>query len=239
AGAAATLAGFAAHTASLVLRYLDARVTPVTNLHEVLSAFAWTVAGLSLPFQLSRRLRVLGAFALPLAAALMVTARSVPPAALPPDPVLRSFWLPVHVVSLFLGQALFALAACAGCMYLLQERALKARHGGWLARRLPSLEVLDRLNVRALTLGFPLLTIGILSGAIWAHVAWERFWTTEPKVVLSALTWVLYAVLLHGRLAAGWRGRRAALGAIAGFVAVLVTFVGASVFRAQGPLALT
>ncbi len=234
AAGSVTLAGFAFHTASIVARYVEARFTPVTNLHESLSFFAWAIVGASLLFQLRYRMQVLGAFATPLASLLLLVASSTPRAISPPDPTLRSVWLPVHVTFVFLGDALLALAACAGLMYLLQERTLKAKRINWLSRRLPSLEILDEVNVRSLTVGFPLLTLGLLSGTVWARFAWGSFWSWEPKVVLSVLTWVLYAVLLHGRLTVGWRGRRAAAFAIVGFVAVLVTVVGATLLRPSG-----
>ncbi len=234
-----TTAGFAAHTASVVARYLEAGFTPVTNLYESLSFFAWAIVCAFLLFHRRYRMPVLGAFATPLASLLLLVASTVPRAIEPPDPILRSLWLPVHVTFVFVGNALLALAACTGCMYLLQERTLKAKRIGRMTRRLPSLESLDEVNVRSLTIGFPLLTLGLLSGAIWARFAWGSFWSWEPKVVLSILTWLLYAVLLHGRLSLGWRGRRAALGAIAGFAAVLFTFVGVNAFRGTGTHSFT
>lgn len=229
-----TLAGFAFHTASIVARYAAARFTPVTNLYESLSFFAWAIVGALLLYQLRFRMRVLGAFVTPLASVLLLVASSAPRAIAPPDPTLRSLWLPVHVTFVFLGDALLALAACAGLMYLLQERTVKAKRINWATRRLPSLEILDEVNARSLTIGFPLLTLGLLSGTIWARFAWGSFWSWEPKVVFSVLTWFLYAILLHGRLSVGWRGRRAAVGSIVGFVAVLVTFVGATLLSPSG-----
>ncbi len=228
-----TVGGFLLHTAGVVTRYVDVQATPATSFLEALSFFAWAIVGASSLFQLRYRMPVLGAFATPLAALLLLiasTAGGTPP---PPNTVPGA-WLPIHVALVFLGDALLALAACAGLMYLLQERTLKAKRIGWVTRRLPSLEILDEVNVRSLTIGFPLLTLGLLSGAIIARFAWGTVWWWEPKVVFSVLTWILYAVLLHGRVTVGWRGRRAALGAIAGFVAVLFTLVGVGLFRATG-----
>lgn len=228
-----TVAGFVLHTGSLVARYLGERVTPAASLLEALSFFAWAIVGASCLFQHRYRMPVLGAFATPLAALLLLVA-STGAATPPPANPAPGLWLPVHVGLVFLGDALLALAACAGLMYLLQEHTLKAKRGGWITRRLPSLEVLDQVNVRSLSIGFALLTLGLLSGGLIARFAWGTVWWWEPKVVFSVLTWVLYAALLHGR-AVGWRGRRAAVGAIAGFVAVIVTLVGVGLFRAGGP----
>ena len=92
----------------------------------------------------------------------------------------------------------------------------------------PSLKVLDDLNYHSLIFGFPLLTLGIMTGAVWAEYAWGRYWAWDPKETWSLVTWFLYAALLHQRLTVGWRGRRAAIMAIVGFLAVMFTFLGVS-----------
>jgi cytochrome c-type biogenesis protein CcsB len=142
------------------------------------------------------------------------------------NPALQSFWLPVHVILLFLGDGAFALAAAAAVMYLIQERQLKRKRlSGWF-HRLPNLDLLDELNYRCLTIGFPLLTVGIITGSLWAQQAWGTYWSWDPKETWSLITWLLYAALLHGRLTVGWRGRRAAVWALVGFASVLFTFLG-------------
>jgi ABC-type transport system involved in cytochrome c biogenesis permease subunit len=113
----------------------------------------------------------------------------------------------------------------ASFLYLVQEKQLKTKKARLLFRRLPSLETLDDLNYRSLSWGFPLLTLGILSGAVWAQYAWGQFWLWEPRLVLSVLTWVLYALLLYYRTA-GWQGRRAAALTIICFAVLLVSFLG-------------
>jgi len=111
-------------------------------------------------------------------------------------------------------------------MYLIQEHFLKSKQLGALYRKLPSLDTLDDINYRCLTLGFPLLTLAIISGAIWAETAWGAYWSWDPKETWSLITWFVYAALLHGRLTIGWRGRRAAIFAVAGFFILLFTFLG-------------
>ncbi len=221
-----TWAGFGVHTLGLVVRFAEAGYTPVTSLHEALSFFGWCVAGLYLVVQLRYRVPSLGAFATPVALMFVLGALSVPGEIQPLPAALQSYWLPVHVMLLFVGDGAFALAAAAGVMYLIQERQLKRKRLGALFRRLPNLEVLDALNYRCLTLGFPLLTMGIITGAIWAQHAWGTYWSWDPKETWSLITWFLYAALLHGRLTVGWRGRRAAIWAIVGFGSVLFTFLG-------------
>ncbi len=222
----AVLVGFASHTLALIARYAEAGHTPVTNLYESLSFFSWMIVGVLLIANLKYKIRVLGAFLSPIAAVLMLFAYALPKEIVPLAPVLKSFWHPFHVIFAFMGDAIFAMAFCCGVMYLVQERQLKAKRIGAITKRLPSLKVLDDLNYQSLTYGFPLLTLGIITGAIWAEYAWGRYWNWDPKETWSLITWLLYAALLHQRLTVGWRGRKAAIMAIVGFLAVLFTFLG-------------
>jgi cytochrome c-type biogenesis protein CcsB len=130
------------------------------------------------------------------------------------------------VVAIFAGEAAFALAAAAGAMYLLQERAIKGKQRGFFFRRLPSLDQLDAAGYNSIVIGFSLFTLALVTGFVYARAVWGRFWGWDPKEVWSGITWLIYAVLLHQRLTVGWRGRRAALLAIAGFALVLFTFLG-------------
>ena len=218
--------GFVSHTLALITRYVEAGYTPVTNLYESLSFFAWMIIGVLLIANLKYRIKVLGSFLTPIALILMLFASALPKEIVPLAPVLKSFWHPFHVIFAFLGNAIFALAFCCGVMYLIQEKELKSKRMGAITKRLPSLKVLDDLNYQSLTFGFPLLTLGIITGAVWAEYAWGRYWGWDPKETWSLITWFLYAALLHQRLAIGWRGRKAAIMAIVGFLAVLFTFLG-------------
>ncbi len=218
--------GFVSHTFAFITRYMEAGYTPVTNLHESLSFFAWMIIGVLLMATLKYRIRVLGAFLTSIALIFMIFAYALPKEILPLAPVLRSFWHPFHVTFAFLGNAIFTLAFCCGVIYLIQEHQLKSKKVGPLTKRLPSLKVLDDLNYQALTFGFPMLTLGIITGAIWAEYAWGRYWGWDPKETWSLITWLLYAAMLHQRLTVGWRGRKAAIMAIVGFFSVLFTFLG-------------
>ena len=220
------LAGFASHTLALITRYAEAGFTPVTNLYESLSFFAWMVIAVLIVANIKFKIKVLGALLTPIALILMLFAYALPKEIIPLAPVLKSFWHPFHVVFAFMGNAIFAVAFCCGVMYLVQEHQLKAKRIGAITQRLPSLKVLDDLNYQSLTYGFPLLTLGIITGAIWAEYAWGRYWNWDPKETWSLITWLFYAALLHQRLTVGWRGRKAAIMAIVGFMAVLFTFLG-------------
>lgn len=219
-------AGFAVHSAALVVRYFEAGYTPITNLHESLSFFAWSIVGVYLVINVKYQVEVLAAFVSPVAAVLIILASLFPKEILPLAPVLESYWLPIHVTLAFFGNAMFTLAFAAGVMYLIQERQIKSKKIGAFYHRLPALKILDDLNYRCLTFGFPLLTLGIISGSVWAESAWGAYWSWDPKETWSLITWFLYAALLHGRLTVGWRGRRAAIFAIVGFAVLVFTFLG-------------
>jgi cytochrome c-type biogenesis protein CcsB len=220
------LIGVIIHTAGFALRYASAGYTPVTNLFESLSFFALSIAGIFLLAEIRYNLRTLGSFVAPLAFVFSIFAAFLPGEVAGLAPALNSYWLPVHVLLLFIGDAVFAVAFGAGIMYLWQERQVKRKKMGAIFKRLPSLDVLDEVNYRCLTIGFPLLTMGIITGSIWAEYAWGSYWSWDPKETWSLITWLLYAALLHGRLTVGWRGRKAAILAIVGFGAILFTFLG-------------
>jgi cytochrome c-type biogenesis protein CcsB len=220
------LIGAILHAIGFTARYVTAGHVPITSLFESLSFFSFATVCVFLAFELRYGLRVLGAFVAPVALVFGLCSALLPGELRPLAPALDSGWLPVHALLLFSGYAVFAVAFGAAVMYLLMERELKGKKLGVLFRRLPSLDVLDAMNSRCLKIGFPLLTLGIISGSIWAEYAWGSYWSWDPKEVWSLVTWFLYAALLHGRMTAGWRGRRAAILAIAGFCSVLFTFLG-------------
>jgi cytochrome c-type biogenesis protein CcsB len=218
--------GFGLHTIALIFRYYAAGYPPITNLYESFSFFAWAILLVYIVVNYRYRIKVLGAFVAPVALILVVVSLALPKEIFPLHPALKSFWLPFHAIFAFLGDAVFALAFCAGIMYLIQERQIKSKKRGGVLARLPSLDILDELNYRSLTFGFPLLTVGIVTGSVWASYAWGSYWSWDPKETWSLITWFLYAALLHQRLAVGWRGRKAAIMAVIGFLAVLFTFLG-------------
>ena len=222
------LAGFLCHTIGFALLVGQIKQMTVTTLPQTFSLFAWAVVGSYLVFQLKFNIRIFGTFVSPLAVIFMLLSSATPSKIIQTSKLFKSFWLTLHVTTIFIGNAIIALSYCAGIMYLLHERQINTKSFGLLYRRLPSLETLDSLNYVCLTFGFPLITIGLISGFVYAGAVWRSIWHWDPKEILAVITWLIYAVLLHERLAVGWRGRRAAIMAIIGFSVILVTFVGAS-----------
>jgi len=218
--------GLLLHVASIVLRASLVGALPVAHFGEALSLLGALLVATFLLIQVRGPLLALSAVVVPIAFGMTLAAAVVKGGAQPLPPALRSVWLPVHVLLSFLGDAVFAIASSASVLYLVQERRLK-RHRGRLIRGLPSLETLDRVSHTCLKWGLVLLTLGIVTGIVWAHEAWtqDAEWMSDPKLLFTALVWGLYVVLLQGRITAGWRGRWAAQLTIAGFAVILVSLL--------------
>ncbi len=223
-------AGFVCHSLFIAGGFLRSGHMPVQNLHETLAFAGWALSGAFLVFQHKFRLRILGVFAAPLAALVMVAASLTPSEPNPDITLFKSFWLVSHVVFIFVGEAFFALACGIGVLYLIQERAIKSKRPGFFFRRLPSLEMLDTGGYICIVSGFVLVSVGLITGIVYAKAVWGQFWSWDVKEVWSGITWLLYAALIHERLATGWRGRKSAIMAIVGFAVVVFTFLGVNLF---------
>ncbi len=210
----------------ILSRYLIAGHTPITSQHEAVVFFAWSVTWAYLSFHWRYSVKNFGTFVSLLVTIMLFIAAAISREFHPLAPALQSLWLPVHAGIAVMAYGFLALAFCGGIMYLLQERELKSKRFGFFFSRLPSLEALDQLNSHCLTTGFVLLTLGIITGSVWARQAWGTYWHWDPKETWSLITWFLYAAQLHQRLTYGWRGKRAAVMAIVGFCAVLFTLWG-------------
>lgn len=224
------MVGFTLHTISLVACGIRAGNFPVNNLHETLSVTGWAIAAMFLALFFKYNLKILGIYAAPLITLAMITAYQMPKPAAENPQLFKSWWLAAHIITIFLGNAAFALACGLGMLYLLQEHTIKRKTRGFFFSRLPSLDLLDTTGYACIVVGFSMITIGLITGIVYAKAVWGRFWGWDPKEVWSAITWLLYAALLHERLTVGWRGKRAAIMAIIGFVVLLFTFFGVNFF---------
>jgi len=222
AGVVLSWAGFVGHTAGIGLRWYESYQlpgnvghAPFANFYESVIFFGWAIVFAFLLLDLRFRRRVLGIFALPLALVCMGYAQLSGRDAIEPlMPALRSRWLTYHVISCFLAYGAFAMSFCVSVMYLLKARSHDAacrssRWQGFLGL-LPSPAMLDDVNYRAVAIGFPIWTVGIVTGAAWANYAWGRYWSWDPKETWSLIVWFVYAAFLHARLTRGWSGRATA-----------------------------
>ena len=226
--------GFLTHTIALLTWMLEAGKAPLPSFHEAMSFFSWALVLVFLIVELRHRIPVLGSFILPLASISLLSAAALPTEVPTLEPVLKTVW--VHVILSMLGTVGFAVAFVAGLMYLIQDGLLKSKRFNVLYAKLPPLDLLDRLNQQAIVLGFPLLTLGIITGAISAEFAQGSYLNWNPEQLWALATWVFYFVVLMGRLMVGWRAKRAAYLTIIGFGGVVLTLIGV-VMKAHGPVA--
>jgi len=237
-GTLLSVAGFLAHTAAIGMRWYESYQmpggvghAPLSNLYESVVFFSWTIVLIYLLIDLKYRQRAVGAFVIPFAFLGMIWAQlSLDSNIEPLVPALQSNWLTYHVITCFLGYAAFAVACGVSIMYLIkagkEEKNAETSPAGGLLSLFPSARVLDDINYKAIMIGFPLLSLGIITGAAWANYAWGTYWSWDPKETWSLIVWFIYAAFLHARFTRGWVGKRAAWLSIFGFVATIFCYLG-------------
>jgi len=227
-----TAGGLVIQTTGIILRWVESYKlgyghAPLSNLYESLVFFAWMTVLVYLVMEWRVKRRVIGAFATPFASLAMAYASFSPEIEdeiQPLIPALKSNWLIAHVVTCFLGYASFAVACGLGIMYLFKNRSSGDSTG--IMGIIPDCKVLDELMHQTIIFGFLWLTLGIITGAVWANDAWGTYWSWDPKETWSLITWFIYATALHARFVRGWAGRRIAYISIIGFVSVMFTYFG-------------
>ncbi len=228
------LGGWGLHSLSLIWRWVESHQlnighAPLANFYESLLFFSWAVICIAY-LSFWRQMRdYLASFVTFLACLILAYASFGGHASeiMPIMPALKSNWLVIHVVTCFLAYAAFALGFGAAILYLFTSRRSDGRKPRQTNFPITSGE-LDELIYRANLIGLFLLTLGIITGAVWAESAWGRYWSWDPKETWSLITWLIYAGLIHARFARGWQGRRIAVLAVVGFAAVLFTYFGVS-----------
>ena len=233
-GTLVLLAGLLGHTASMGLRWYNSYQigighAPLSNLFESLVFFAWTIVLLYLIVEKRFGVRALGVIVAPLAYLTLAYASLHADEIQPLMPALQSNWLHAHVITCFIGYAAFAVAFITSIIYLVKAGGGKGRAAAE-GDLFPGADVLDELTYKVIAVGFPLLTIGIVTGAAWAQYAWGSYWSWDPKETWSLIVWFIYAAYLHARIARGWRGKRAAVLSIIGFAATLFCYLGVNLF---------
>ncbi|HEY8459710.1 MAG TPA: cytochrome c biogenesis protein CcsA, partial [Blastocatellia bacterium] len=226
--------GFAVHTAAIVAAWREVGHFPVISPREVSSLLGWSIVGYYLGVSRRYHTRALPAFLLPLAYMFTLISSLLPERVAPrmlesaiSASSLTQVIFPVHVTLVIASYAAFAVTFVCSLMYLIQERGLKAKRFGASSERLPALNTCDEISYRSVTIGFALLTLGVATGIFWNNQRDGRYWHNDPKEVMALITWIVYLFPIHYRVTAGWRGRRAAWMSIAGFVAVILTWLGA------------
>jgi cytochrome c-type biogenesis protein CcsB len=234
----AAYGGLLVHTAAIGLRWYESYQVPggvghapLSNLYESVVFFAWTIVLIYLIIDLKYRQAAVGAFVLPFAFLSMTWAQlSLDDAIEPLVPALQSNWLTYHVITCFLGYAAFAVACGVSIMYLIkvgkEDKGSGNSPAGGILAVFPSAKILDDINYKSIMIGFPLLSLGIITGAAWANYAWGTYWSWDPKETWSLIVWFIYAAFLHARFTRGWVGRRAAWLSVFGFAATIFCYLG-------------
>ncbi|MHB8509299.1 MAG: c-type cytochrome biogenesis protein CcsB [Candidatus Dormibacteria bacterium] len=243
-------AGVAVHLASYGLRWASDGHYPLSNMYEYSSQMALVMVIFFLAVAVAWRIQYMGGLVMIGAIILMAVGRSLYTGPSGLIPALNSYWLKIHVTSMVTSSALlsftffFSLAALlkawavGGTRLVFASGARYSYVGGpgaasvpigprWLRATtgwLPEPEVLDNLAFRMVLIGFPLWTFGVMMGAVWGEHAWGRWWGNDPKEIMAAVTWIVYAIYFHARAIGGWRGYRTTAIAGLGFISVLATF---------------
>ncbi len=228
-----SILGLTAQTLAIILRWAESYKigighAPFSNLYESLVFFAWTLMFLYLIVEWRTKNRTIGTFVTPLAFLAMAYASFSPninSQIQPLIPALKSNWLISHVITCFFGYAAFGLSFGISMMYLLKRLDTEKKNNLFL-KLIPSTAILDDLNYQMIVIGFLMLTLGIITGSVWAHSAWGTYWSWDPKETWSLITWLVYASVIHARLVRGWKGKRIAILSIVGFLCVLFTYFG-------------
>ncbi len=220
------LLGIFAHGLDLLVFGLDRHRIPAANMVETFSLVAWVILALFAVIARRDSMEAMGVILIPLGILSLISNAITHGSDAGVEPLLRGGWIFVHIPLVILSMASLSIAFISSLMYLIQERQLKSKHPAFFYHRLPSLEVCDEVSYKSLWAGFFLLTLGILTGMVWSKYLRGVYWSWDYKEIWSLVTWALYALLLHGRMIAAWRGRKAAYLAIVGFVLMLFTFIG-------------
>lgn len=213
-------------TLALIMRGVALGRLPLATVYEFTFLFAWGILLYFIVMCRNVRSSLLTLQVASLVILVIIYGSFLPPTAKPPMPALQSYWLHFHVLTAIAAYGAFGLACCIAIVYLLIE---KVPFTG-TCNSFSALDQLDRLIHRLVRGGFFLMTLVLITGAVWAEEAWGSWWSWDPKETWALVTWLIYAGYLHSRKTYGWQGKKGVLLAIIGFMAVLITLFGVSLF---------
>ncbi|MDR4505788.1 MAG: cytochrome c biogenesis protein [Candidatus Scalindua sp.] len=219
--------GLCLHSVFLLATCLRSGNLPITTLFESATFYLFLIVLISVALKYLYRFPSITIFLMPAITGFSIAAVALVGNSLSLTYELKRFWQFAHIIPIFLGYSTFTVSFILSIMYLTQERQLKKKTFGPLFDSLPSLETLDAFMWKTITLGFPLLTIGLASGTVWAKTSniLGELWYLDSTVLLGFLTWLIYAALLHLRLGASFHGTKVALVTVIGFIVVVFTFI--------------
>lgn len=219
----------------LAYRYQTSHIWPLTNLYGSLSLFAAMSVVIFIGFALRYDLWLIGGLVQALAAGFLAYALTWDEGYLPAVPALQSYWIKIHVPLVVSSYAAFMVAFVLGVLYLVKHYGAEVTVAegnafpSWLAS-LPSLAQIDIMMYRVVAIGLPLLTVGIITGALWAKEAWGAYWQWDPKETAALLSWIVYMSYMHLHTRNAWRGMRSAWIVSFGFLTILFCYLGVNIW---------
>nr|QVY57921.1 c-type cytochrome synthesis protein [Betaphycus gelatinus] len=237
---------------TLLIRWINNGYFPLSNLYESLIFLTWSLTFVHLILEKQNNSKLIGAINTPISLFIIAfTSFALPlemKEASPLVPALRSNWLMMHVSIMMLSYAILISGSLLSILFLIIHKTnayeinrnlnnkfihynndmnnVKNHHSYLLFNRLDILQSIDNLSYRIIGLGFPLLTIGIIAGAVWANEAWGSYWSWDPKETWALITWLIFAAYLHSRLSQSWKGEKPAILASIGFIVVWICYLG-------------
>ena len=236
----------------LILRWINNHYFPLSNLYESLIFLTWCITFISILLEQKNKSKLIGAITTPISLLIIAfTSISIPSnmkISTSLVPALQSNWLIMHVTVIMLSYAILMIGSLLSFLFLIisngQDIKIQGNSNNWNTKllikntldstnpsiykynRINLLESLDNLSYRVIGLGFPLLTIGIIAGAVWANEAWGSYWSWDPKETWALITWLIFAIYLHSRLNQSWKGKNPAILASLGFIIVWICYLG-------------
>ena len=231
---------------TLLFRWIGEGYFPLSNLYESLIFLSWSISTIQLLIENKTQSRLIGAIATPLVFLISGFSSLTLPVemqkALPLVPSLQSNWLMMHVSMMMVSYATLIVGSLLSILYLafiafnkkekavvLEVRPISSISSNTISTsssKMSLLQTVDIWSYRIIGLGFPFLTIGIISGAVWANEAWGSYWSWDPKETWALITWLVFAIYLHARLIKGWQGQKAALVGSCGFFVIWICYLG-------------
>ena len=231
-------------TITLLFRWIGEGYFPLSNLYESLIFLCWSISTIQLLIETKTQSRLIGAISTPLIFLISGFSSLTLPVemqkALPLVPSLQSNWLMMHVSMMMVSYATLIVGSLLSILYLAFVTVTKqeivfetlpsvtnsSTQSNSASSKLSLLQTVDTWSYRIIGLGFPFLTIGIISGAVWANEAWGSYWSWDPKETWALITWLVFAIYLHSRLIKGWQGKKAALVGTCGFFVIWICYLG-------------
>jgi len=230
---------------TLLGRWIGEGYFPLSNLYESLIFLSWGISTIHLIVEYKTKSRIIGAISSPILFFISGFSSLTLPIdmqkALPLVPSLQSNWLMMHVSMMMISYAILIVGSLLSILYLAfnffnnrkTQNIVESTISGTLSTantlevsQLSLLQTIDTWSYRIIGLGFPFLTIGIISGAVWANEAWGSYWSWDPKETWALITWIIFAIYLHSRLLKGWQGEKAATIGSCGFFVIWICYLG-------------